>query len=137
MNGGILVAALLALVAIAAIAIARARKSRSVGPSQPLDPTEAEAWVRANITEIAEAQFPDNPGLEWRILQLEHRDGLLFAEVEPTPDEVGYPRFQFAFSRGSESEADHIATYCLEGDTYTLLSTSRKAPKMPGVLGQT
>ena len=70
MNGGILVAALLALVAIAAIASARARKSRPVGPSQPLDPTEAEAWVRANITEIAEAQFPDNPGLEWRILQL-------------------------------------------------------------------
>jgi len=137
MNGGMVVVALFALLAIAAISIARARKSRPVGPSQPLDPAEVESWVRANITEIAEAHFPDNPGLEWRIHQLGHRDGLLFTEVEPTPDEVGYPRFQFVFSVAGASEADHIATYCLDGDTYTLLSTSRNAPKMPRILSRT
>jgi hypothetical protein len=135
MNGAMIAVALFALVVIAAFAVTRFRRSRPVAPSRPLDPGEAAAWVRANISGIAEAHFPDNPGLEWRILQLEHRDGLLFAELEPTPDEVGYPRFQFAFSRGSESEASHIATYCLEGDSYTLLSTSRNAPKMPRVLG--
>jgi hypothetical protein len=134
MNGGMVAVALLALVGIAAIAIARARKSQPVGPSRPLDPSEAEAWVRANLTRIAEAHFPDNPDLEWRIHGLEHRDGLLFAEVEPTPDEVGYPRFQFVFSRGDASEVGHIATYCLEGGIYTLLSTSRNPPKMPRIL---
>ncbi|MBW2236372.1 MAG: hypothetical protein JRG85_13360 [Deltaproteobacteria bacterium] len=131
MNGGMVVVALLALVVIAAIAIGRARKSRPLGPSRPLDPAEVEHHRDRR------SPTPDNPGLEWRIHQLGHRNGLLFTEVEPTPDEVGYPRFQFVFSVAGASEADHIATYCLDGDTYTLLSTSRNAPKMPRVLSQT
>ena len=74
--------------------------------------------------------------LAWRIHQIQHRNGLLFAEVEPTPDVVGYPRFQLVFSLAGAPEADHIATYCLDGGIYTLLSTSRNALKMPRVLSQ-
>ncbi len=107
--------------------------TQATDPARPLGPSEAETWVRAHITEIAETQFPDNLGLEWRIHTIQHRDGLLFAEVEPDPPEVGYSRFQFAFSYSGSPTIKHVATYSLESGQYTLLSTSRGAPKMPPV----
>ena len=95
-----------------------------------MDPVEAEDYIRRHLVRIAEAQFPDNPGLEWAVLGFRHREdlGVLLAEVEPRPDEVGYPRFQFAFLVASDPPT-HVATYCFESGRYALLSTGRGAPR--------
>lgn len=101
-------------------------------------PTAIEAYVRDHLVEIAEAQFPDNTRLQWTMLGFKHREDLelVFVEVEPHPDEVGYLRFQFAFVTSHEKPPKKVATYCLEGGRYTLLSTSRGAPKnLPKQLG--
>jgi hypothetical protein len=143
MRNVLFVAVFIALLAVVIASVARIRHRRELlaspptqftDPATPLGPSEAEAWVRGHITEIAETQFPENLGLEWRIHGIRHRDGLLFAEVEPDSADVGYSRFQFAFSYAGSPTTRHIATYCLESGQYTLLSTSRDAPKMPRVL---
>jgi hypothetical protein len=89
-------------------------------------PGEIEHYVRTRIAEIAEANFPDNPGLQWAVHGFRHREDLdlIFAEVEPHPDEVGYPRFQFGFRRSATGPPKHVATYCLDAGTYTLMSHS-------------
>jgi hypothetical protein len=89
-------------------------------------PREIEDYVRDHLVEIAEEQFPDNVGLRWTLHRFQHREdlGLVLAEVEPDPSEVGYPRFQFAFRTSGGGPPKHIATYCLDGGVFTLLSTS-------------
>ena len=103
-----------------------------------LRPQEVEGYVRNHIVEIAEEQFPDNRGLKWIVYGFQHREdlGLVFAEVEPRPDVVGYPRFQFAFLTPRTAPPKHVAAYCLEFGKYTLLSKSRDAPRnLPKQLG--
>jgi hypothetical protein len=101
------------------------------GGSRILSPSEVEDYVRAHVVEIAEDQFPDNVGLQWTVLGFQHREdlGLVFVEVEPRPDEVGYPRFQFALQASHAGPPKRVATYCLDAGHYTLLSTSPGAPR--------
>lgn len=108
------------------------------GGSRILNPSEVEDYVRAHVVEIAEDQFPDNVGLQWTVLGFQHREdlGLVFVEVEPSPDEVGYPRFQFALQASHAGPPKRVATYCLDAGHYTLLSTSPGAPRsVPKQLG--
>jgi hypothetical protein len=101
-------------------------------------PREIEGYVRDHIVEIAEEQFPDNRGLQWIVYGFQHREdlGLVFAEVEPRPDVVGYPRFQFAFLTPRTPPPKQVAAYCLESGKYTLLSKSGDAPRnLPKQLG--
>jgi hypothetical protein len=100
-------------------------------PEMPIGSGEIESYVRERVVQLAEEQFPDNTGLEWTVLGFRHREdlGVVFAEIEPTPDEVGYPRFQFAFLLSSSGPPRHVATYCLESGQYVLLSTGRGAPR--------
>ena len=97
--------------------------------------SEREQYVRSSIQAVAEDNFPDNPGLDWRILNIEHRDQLAVVEVEPRPDEVGYSRFKFVIAFDEPREPQHLATYALEGGRYVLLCTTaslgrRKLPKV-------
>ena len=115
------------------------RKTAEIGRSTTFfGPQEVEGYVRNHIVEIAEEQFPDNRGLKWIVYGFQHREdlGLVFAEVEPRPDVVGYPRFQFAFLTPRTAPPKHVAAYCLEFGKYTLLSKSRDAPRnLPKQLG--
>lgn len=100
-------------------------------PEMPMGPSEVEDYVRGKVVQFAEKQFPDNPGLQWALLGFRHREDLrvVFAEVEPQPDEVGYSRFQFAFLVLPSGPPKHVATYCLQSGKYSLMSTGRGAPR--------
>ncbi|MEE8574908.1 MAG: hypothetical protein V3T30_05800 [Thermodesulfobacteriota bacterium] len=121
---------------VAIIVFIVARRNRHLVPSYSEDvdegayfgPAEMEAFVRENITDIADCEFPDNTGLTWKILGFTHREGMAYAEVEPSPGEVGYDRFKFVL--GVSGGKPHVmATYCLEDNVYTLLCTSPKLKK--------
>ena len=103
----------------------RKRQSAEKPPEPAVPSTAEETWVREHIVELAESQFPDNRGLDWIIHGLSHRGDLILVEVEPVPDEVGYPRFQLAVAGGRDGEAEVVGVYCLEGGELTLLSSSR------------
>lgn len=107
------------------------RNPTEIGRSRTFfGPREIEDYVGDHIVQIAEEQFPDNRGLEWIVCGFQHREdrGLAFAEVEPRPNVVGYPRFQFVFQTSRTAPPKHAATYCLESGKFTLLSTSRDTP---------
>lgn len=86
---------------------------------------EQEQYIRDNITSIAETAFPDNIGNEWIIHNIiEHPKGIE-VEVEPRPDNVGYPRFRFIIEFKTPTEPNITYCYFLE-DTgeWDLLFTS-------------
>jgi len=91
-------------------------------------PAEIEAYVREHATEFGRELFPDNPDVEWIVHGFTHTSEMILAEVEPKPDEVGYPRFKFGFIGGGARLPKCIATYCLDSGRYQLLSTARGAP---------
>jgi len=90
-------------------------------------PAEIEAYVRQHATEIGKETFPDNPDVKWIVHGFTHTHQLILAEVEPDSAEVGYPRFKFGFVGAAPPK--HVATYCLESGTYTLLCTAQGAPR--------
>ena len=53
-------------------------------------------------------------------------------EVEPTPDDVGYPRFKLLLGFDTAGRPHCLATYCAIGDRYRLLCSNpawdRRAP---------
>jgi hypothetical protein len=75
---------------------------------------EQRQYIRENITHIAEKAFPDNIGNEWFIHNIiEHPKGIE-VEVEPIPDDVGYPRFRFIIEFESPNEPNITYCYFLE-----------------------
>jgi hypothetical protein len=50
----------------------------------------------------------------------------VLVELEPDPDEVGYPSFTFVFGCGT-GEPVRLATYAFEEGEYVLLSTTDAA----------
>ncbi|MBM80151.1 MAG: hypothetical protein CMJ78_06105 [Planctomycetaceae bacterium] len=88
---------------------------------------EREKHLRENIVSIAEGEFPDETGLEWKIHAFDNQAHRTYVEVEPKPDTVGYPRFQFVLSFNDEKSPVVVATYCLDGQDYTLLSTAENS----------
>lgn len=84
-----------------------------------------EAFLKDNIVRLAEAEFPDNKGIQWNILSFEHKGHLTNVEVEPTPATAGYPRFKFAVSFKNPETPRVIGTYCFKDGQYSLLSTRK------------
>lgn len=75
---------------------------------------EHRQYIRDNIGHIAEKAFPENIGNEWFIHNMiDHPNGLE-VEVEPIPDDVGYPRFRFIIEFKTPSEAKITYCYFLE-----------------------
>jgi len=87
--------------------------------------SKREAFLRDNIVRLAEAEFPDDKGIQWNILSFEHKAHLTHVEVEPTPATVGYPRFKFVVSFKNPEMPRIIGIYCFENGQYGLLSTKK------------
>jgi hypothetical protein len=83
----------------------------------------AEAAEAASPDE-ALAAFPDNPDVTWAVLGTREGGlGTVLVELEPDPDEVGYPSFTFVFGCGT-GEPVRLGTYAFEDGEYILLATT-------------
>ncbi len=75
---------------------------------------EHEQYIRDNISSIAESAFPDNTGNEWLIHKVIRHPDRLEVEVEPVPDDVGYPRFRFFIEFMAPDKPKITECYCLD-----------------------
>ncbi|KAB2834497.1 MAG: nuclear transport factor 2 family protein [Candidatus Brocadia sp.] len=100
-------------------------KQEIAATSKGSEPAEREAFLKDNIVSLAEAEFPDNKGLQWKILGFEHKAHLTYVEVEPTPASIGYPRLKFAITFKNPETPRVIGTYCFKDGQYSLLSTKK------------
>ena len=85
-----------------------------------------ESFLKDNITRLAEAEFPDNKGIQWNIISLEHKAHLTYVEVEPSSETAGYSRFKFVISFKNPEAPNVIGTYCFKDGQYSLFSTKKK-----------
>ena len=85
-----------------------------------------ESFLRDNIVRLAEAEFPDNKGIQWNILSFEHKAHLTYVEAEPTSANLGYPRFKFVVSFKNPEIPRVIGTYCFKDGQYSLFSAKKK-----------
>ena len=85
-----------------------------------------ESFLKENITRLAETEFPDNKGIQWNIISLEHKAHLTYVIVEPNPATLDYPRFKFTVSFKNPEMPCVIGTYCFKDDQYSLFSTKKK-----------
>lgn len=85
-----------------------------------------ELFLKDNIVRLAEAEFPDNKGVQWTILSLEHKAHLTYVIVEPNPATLDYPRFKFAVSFKNPEMPRFIGAYCFKDGQYSLLSAKKK-----------
>lgn len=73
---------------------------------------ERETWIKANLQRIATESFPDDTGVTWKLLGVEHMGDVSSAEAEPRPQTVGYPKFRFEFSFRKLDAPELTACYC-------------------------
>lgn len=85
-----------------------------------------ESFLRNNIVRLAEAEFPDNKGIQWNILSFEHKAHLTYVEAEPISANLGYPRFKFVVSFKNPEIPRVIGTYCFKDGQYSLFSAKKK-----------
>ena len=85
-----------------------------------------ESFLKDNITRLAEVAFPDNKGIQWNIISLEHKAHLTYAEVEPSSETAGYSRFKFVISFKNPEAPNVIGTYCFKDGQYSLFSAKKK-----------
>ncbi len=101
------------------------QKQETTATSEVGEHAKREAFLKDNIVRLAERVFPDNKGIQWNILNFEHKAHLSYIEAEPTPATVGYPRFKFAVSFKNPETPRVIGTYCFKDGQYSLLSTMK------------
>lgn len=93
-----------------------------------------EAATLAAIDAIGKRSFSDNPTVTWKVVGSKASGSVRYVEVEPSRDEVGYPRFVFAVGCDASAAPELHGIYALEkGGVYALLSTSngRTLPDAP------
>ena len=95
-------------------------------PAMINEPSKRESYLRDNIVRLAEAEFPDNKGIQWNIISLEHKAHLTYVVVEPTPANLDYPRFKFTVSFKNPEMPRVIGTYCFKDGQFSLFSTKKK-----------
>jgi hypothetical protein len=69
--------------------------------------------------------FVDNPDVTWAVAGVTVDGSRTTAEIVPTPDEVGYPRFRFVSDCGDEVVL--LAGYALDDGSWILLFTTDEA----------
>ncbi len=84
-----------------------------------------ESFLKDNIVQLAEAEFPDNKGIQWNILGFEHKAHLTHVEAEPVSANLDYPRFKFAVSFKNPEMPRVIGTYCFKDGQYRLFSAKK------------
>lgn len=83
-------------------------------------------YAEANFKRLADEWFPDNSHNSWAIDGFEVREDLTLVAATPTPDDVGYPAFKFAFHYDPATDTvTCVAVYCLEASGYSLLCSDR------------
>lgn len=88
------------------------------------DAGTCEALAIDAAQDLGTTHFPDNHDVTWDVLGTTVADDdEVFVEVQPTPDEVGYPRFTFLVEC-DDGTPELVATYALEDGAYVLLSTT-------------
>ena len=85
-----------------------------------------EAFLKDNIVRLAEAEFPDNKGIQWNIISLEHKAHLTYVVVEPNPATLDYPRFKFSVSFKNPETPSVIGVFCFKDGQYSLIPTKKK-----------
>jgi hypothetical protein len=91
-----------------------------------------EAAALGSVDRLGKRSFPDNPDASWQVLGHKVVGALRYVEVEPGPDEVGYPRFVFVIGcLASAGEPTIYGAYALDKGSYVLLFTSEGAPALP------
>ena len=85
-----------------------------------------EAFLKDNIVRLAEAEFPDNKGIQWNIISLEHKTHLTYVVVEPNPATLDYPRFKFTVSFKNPEMPRVIGVFCFKDGQYSLIPTKKK-----------
>lgn len=130
------VVALCALGAVAGVALLVRLRARGAAHNAafqaravPLAPDEIDAYIREHATALGRENFPDNSGVRWMVHAITRTPQLILAEMEPSPDEVGYARFKFAFVASDTTPPRYVATYCLEQGRFHLLCTAPGAPR--------
>ena len=93
-------------------------------PSEQAVVEECDAKIRAAAPKLAASAFPDNPTDQWSLVDLVTEGGLSFVEVEPTPAEGLKPRYRLVVECHAASEAVLYGVYELDGETWSLLSTT-------------
>jgi len=89
-------------------------------PAMINEPSKRESYLRDNIVRLAEAEFPDNKGIQWNIISLEHKAHLTYVVVEPNPANLDYPRFKFTVSFKNPEMPRVIGIYCFKDGQYGL-----------------
>lgn len=87
--------------------------------------TKRELFIKGNITRLAEAEFPDNKGIQWNILGFEHKAHLTYAEAEPVSVTLAYPRFKFVVSFKNPEPPRVIGLFCFKDGQYSLWSAKK------------
>ena len=85
--------------------------------------------IRERIQAIGQDSFPDDTGVAWRVLAIEHKGEFAFVESEPVPATVGYPRFRFVLRQGATGDINVLGCYCLDGGKWSLLFTDPRFPE--------
>ena len=93
-----------------------------------VDLSKREALIRERINEVGQESFPDDPDVDWAILKMTHHGVFSIVEVEPSPDEVGYSRFEFVLHFPSPDDLGVAGCYCWSHDRWELLFTSSEVP---------
>src|SRR3990167_3683524 len=89
-------------------------------PAMINEPSKRESYLRDNIVRLAEAEFPDDKGIQWNIISLEHKAHLTYVVVEPNPANLDYPRFKFTVSFKNPEMPRVIGIYCFKDGQYGL-----------------
>jgi hypothetical protein len=89
---------------------------------------DPDTYIRANITSLAESQFPDDKGLAWNVEKIKKINGHTYVEVSPKPASVGYDRLVFVLSFEGGNPTTAQATYAFEDDKFVLFSTAPDVP---------
>ena len=85
---------------------------------------ECDAKMRSAAPDLAASSFPDAPDAEWTVVDLVTEVGLSFVEVEPSPADGLKPRYRLVVECRAEIEPVLYGIYALDGETWSLVSTT-------------
>jgi len=87
-----------------------------------------ERLIRDQIDDVGRESFPDDGDVSWNIRKMTHHGVFSIVEVEPVPDTVGYPRFEFVLHFLAEESLEVVGCYCWSHERWELLFSSHDAP---------
>ncbi len=77
---------------------------------------ERESVINEQITAIGQESFPDNPDVDWEVLEIKHEGPYAFVEALPHPDEIGAARFMFVLTVDDVETAHCVGCYDFEAE---------------------